>query len=239
MASIRRHYASVMATIALFIALGGGAYAVTTAPENSVVSKSIKNGQVKRRDLAKKAVNGAKVADNSLNGKDINEHALGRVPSAATANHATSADNATQLGGLNASAFEHADQIKRFGPLEDATPTEDGPTASFGPFSFQLFCQFGGEGADIVGVASSEPHAVVTWIFPFDDGTVRHFYTNDQGSAAINMANSSKPGAYSKPVEGWALSRSGFRMHFSLWFGRGILGADNSTCSFGGEFRRG
>src|SRR5439155_135616 len=60
----------------------------------SVVSKSIKNGQVKKRDVAKNAVNGAKVADNSLAGNDINESTLGQVASALSASHADAATNA-------------------------------------------------------------------------------------------------------------------------------------------------
>jgi hypothetical protein len=48
----RLTFANVVSVIALFIALGGGAYAVSTAQKNSVVSKSIKDGQVKQRDLA-------------------------------------------------------------------------------------------------------------------------------------------------------------------------------------------
>jgi hypothetical protein len=54
MTPIRRHltYANVMATIAAFIALGGGAYAAFHLPRNSVKSKHIVNGQVKERDLA-------------------------------------------------------------------------------------------------------------------------------------------------------------------------------------------
>ncbi len=43
-----RHNA--LALVAIFIALGGVAFAVTKAPKNSVVSKSIKDGQVKPRD---------------------------------------------------------------------------------------------------------------------------------------------------------------------------------------------
>jgi hypothetical protein len=60
MARIRSHltYANVMATIAVFIALGGGAYAVYTAPKNSVVTKSIKDGAVTYPKLACKG-NGA------------------------------------------------------------------------------------------------------------------------------------------------------------------------------------
>src|SRR3954454_4725200 len=77
----RLTFANVVSVIALFVALGGGAYAVTVAKKNSVVSKSIKNGQVRKADIAKNAVNGAKVADNSLTGAEINESALGQVPS--------------------------------------------------------------------------------------------------------------------------------------------------------------
>jgi hypothetical protein len=69
-------YANVVATLALFLVLGGGAYAVVIAPKNSVVSKSIKNGQVKTRDLAANSVNGAKVAADSLTGADVNESSL-------------------------------------------------------------------------------------------------------------------------------------------------------------------
>ena len=55
-------YANVMATVAVFIAIGGGAYAAGLA-KNSVGSKQIKDGQVKSVD----------VKDNSLTAKDINE----------------------------------------------------------------------------------------------------------------------------------------------------------------------
>jgi hypothetical protein len=58
-------YANVIGTLALFVALGGGAYAVTAA-KNSVKSSSIKDGQVKSED----------VADDGLTGTDINESTL-------------------------------------------------------------------------------------------------------------------------------------------------------------------
>jgi hypothetical protein len=58
-------YANAMATLAVFIALGGGAYAVT-AGKNTVTSKSIRNGAVKSED----------VQDNGLTGIDINESTL-------------------------------------------------------------------------------------------------------------------------------------------------------------------
>jgi len=46
--AVRRHmsYANVMATLALFIALGGGAYAATTLPHNSVGTRQLRKGAV-------------------------------------------------------------------------------------------------------------------------------------------------------------------------------------------------
>ena len=55
----RLTYANVMATIAVFIALGGGAYAAFNLPKNSVKSKNIVNGQIKPADVSSKTLNGA------------------------------------------------------------------------------------------------------------------------------------------------------------------------------------
>jgi hypothetical protein len=48
---IRLTYANVMATLAVFLALGGGAYAAFHLPKNSVRSKNLVNKQVKKPDL--------------------------------------------------------------------------------------------------------------------------------------------------------------------------------------------
>src|SRR5205085_7144769 len=48
--------------LALFVALGGGAYAAFHLPRNSVRSKNIVNGQVRKPDLANGAVAGGKLA---------------------------------------------------------------------------------------------------------------------------------------------------------------------------------
>jgi hypothetical protein len=63
-----------MGIVALYVALGGTALAldkVQIAPKNSVISKSIKNGQVKKGDLASNAVVGSKVKDGGLSGADL------------------------------------------------------------------------------------------------------------------------------------------------------------------------
>lgn len=54
-------YANVVATLALFVALGGGAYAVTSLPPGSVDTDAIKQG----------AVTSSKVRDGTLRGIDF------------------------------------------------------------------------------------------------------------------------------------------------------------------------
>jgi hypothetical protein len=58
--------ALVLAFVALFAALVGGALAAKKAPKNSVVSKSIKKFAVKNSDIAPNAVTGDKVVEGSL-----------------------------------------------------------------------------------------------------------------------------------------------------------------------------
>jgi hypothetical protein len=72
-------FANVMSLAAVFIALGGGAYAITLK-KNSVRSKQIKAGAVKTGDLANNAVTSPKVADGSLSGEDF---AAGELPQGA------------------------------------------------------------------------------------------------------------------------------------------------------------
>ena len=99
--------------LALFVALGGSAYAVTSLPSNSVGTSQLKNSAVTTPKLANGAVTssklgaasvgagklangavtGAKVAANSLTGANINVGTLGTVP------------NANHLGGSPAAAY--------------------------------------------------------------------------------------------------------------------------------------
>jgi|GEM_PF-1823717 len=51
----RLSYANVVASLALFLALGGTSYAVIRLPRNSVGSREVKNGSLQLADLAKNA----------------------------------------------------------------------------------------------------------------------------------------------------------------------------------------
>ena len=64
-------YSHVVSTLALFVALGGTAYAAVELQRDDVRSKHIKNGQVKGEDLADNSVTSPKVANGSLLGEDF------------------------------------------------------------------------------------------------------------------------------------------------------------------------
>jgi hypothetical protein len=84
----------VVAVIALFVALGGSAAALSGS--DTVQSDDLGPGsQVTAPDVAANAVNGSDVVDNSLSGADVNESTLGKVP------------NADKLDGLDSSLFIH------------------------------------------------------------------------------------------------------------------------------------
>jgi hypothetical protein len=70
-------YANVVSSVCLFLVLGGSAYAGITLSDNSVKSKHIKNGEVKRADIGRDAVNSARVKDFSLVANDFK---LGQIP---------------------------------------------------------------------------------------------------------------------------------------------------------------
>ena len=73
----RMSFANVMSVLALFVALGGSAYALK---KNSVTSKQLKNNGVKNVDLANDAVTSQKVADGSLLDDDFGAGQLPQGP---------------------------------------------------------------------------------------------------------------------------------------------------------------
>jgi hypothetical protein len=101
MKSIRNHltYANVMATIAVFLVLGGGAYAAFHLPKNSVRSKNIAPNQVK--------------------GVDAKESSFGTVPRAKRAGSADQVDGADICRGV----------LSLSSTAGDRTLCEDGPVS--------------------------------------------------------------------------------------------------------------
>jgi len=97
MGKLRQHlnYANVVATIAVFLALGGAAYAA----------------------IGKNTIGSRQVKPNSLKGVDIRESSLGKVPKAANADNAQTAANATNAG--NAQTAANATNATNAGSLDN------------------------------------------------------------------------------------------------------------------------
>ena len=76
---LKRHLPSpamIVALVALFVALGGAAYAGVTLSNNSVKSATIKNGEVKTADLANSAVTNLKLKNNAVNSAKVKNGSL-------------------------------------------------------------------------------------------------------------------------------------------------------------------
>jgi hypothetical protein len=93
----RPRYANVASTLALFLALSGGAYAAASLPARSVGPKQLKNNAVVRAKIKTNAVDGTKVAGDSLTGADVDENSLAKVPAAALADGAGHANSAAAI----------------------------------------------------------------------------------------------------------------------------------------------
>jgi hypothetical protein len=120
-ASRRPSVSLVIASLALFVALGGVGYAAATIGSSSVIDNSLRSKDFRNNDLR-----GKDVRTNTLKGGDIDESSLGQVPSAANADnaanaaHAVNADNATNAtnaaNATNAQNAANADTVGGIGP---------------------------------------------------------------------------------------------------------------------------
>ena len=73
LARVRGHltYANVVASLALFLALGGGAYAAATLPRNSVGQAQLRTNSVGASEIRSGAVRSSEIANGSIRLSDI------------------------------------------------------------------------------------------------------------------------------------------------------------------------
>ncbi len=94
---IRKHlsYANVMSTVAVFLLLGGSAYALA---KHSVGTKQLKNKAVTTKKIKNGAVTGAKLAPGSVGGAALNPQTFNVTVTSVTADPITP----TNVGGATA-----------------------------------------------------------------------------------------------------------------------------------------
>jgi hypothetical protein len=107
-----------MATVAVFIALGGASYAATQLPNNSVGTKQLKKNAVTPAKIKKnavatakiknQAVTAAKVKNGTLTGTQINESTLGTVPTADKATTLAAPEAFHQVGTAGEPGFQNS-----------------------------------------------------------------------------------------------------------------------------------
>lgn len=119
--------AMLVAMVAVFASLAGGAYAAT---------------QINGKNIENQTIAGKKLKNNTLTGLQINESSLGLVPHAALANNATNATNANnainattaananQLGGVGSGQFVHGEHLVTATSGADSTTTPQTATAT-------------------------------------------------------------------------------------------------------------
>jgi hypothetical protein len=140
--------ALVVAVIALFVALGGTAYAVKQINGSALVNRSVSNVKIKK---------------NSLTRAEINLKALGTVPKAATANQAGTADEATKaedadkLGGQPPEIWQKACQdgtVKGYAIINGDTDFPADYTSDVGRIPKKFNCAGGAVEAKRIGVGN-------------------------------------------------------------------------------------
>ena len=125
---IRSHltYANVMASVAVFVALGGASYAAVRLPRNSVGASQIKNN----------AVSGAKVRDQSLTAADFNGSVQG--PQGATGAQGPKGDpGSAGPRGEQGPGAVRLDATAPKAPISNPTPET---VATVGPMTLKFSC---------------------------------------------------------------------------------------------------
>ncbi len=116
----RLTYANVVASLALFVALGGVSYAATTLPKSSVGTAQIQAEAVRTGKITDDAVTGAKLA------QGVRERLMpvGGTPTVTT----TTAAQATQA---NQESVKHAETADRAGTAESAATATKAGSATY------------------------------------------------------------------------------------------------------------
>jgi hypothetical protein len=103
----RLTYSNVIATLALFLALGGGALAASNLGKNTVGSKQLKKNAVTTAKIKNKAVTGAKIKPGTITGTQVNASTLGTVPVANLANSLAPLEAVHLVGAPGQPGFEN------------------------------------------------------------------------------------------------------------------------------------
>ncbi len=89
LARLRAHltYANVVATLALFLALGGASYAAIRVGSGSIINNSVRtqdlrNNDIRSKDIRNRTIQGGDILTSTITGQQVRESTLSKVPDA-------------------------------------------------------------------------------------------------------------------------------------------------------------
>jgi hypothetical protein len=199
--------AMLVALAALFVALGGSAYAAIRITGANVVNNSLVGADIKNKALA---------------GRDIKNDSLGRVPIK------EERLDASKFGTVNNSLAVGGATAKKIEPF-DLSVGQSKPFLTAGPFTLTANCRASGgnEIAEIVISTSSNDAAV--------DGAQKDA-NFDVGDSAQFVASSAAAGtpSFDQESAGAAIATDGTEiLGQEVYVGTSVLGKPN-TCRYGG-----
>jgi hypothetical protein len=183
----RLTYANVMSTVAVFVALGGGAYAIAQLPANSVGAKQLK----------KSAVTSKKIKDGAIVGADINKAKLGPVPSAT---HAVTAGAAATAGkaGTATQAANGARRIDFRASATDPAPAADDAPAVHVVLALDALTIR----ASCIDTGGGEPRLYVTFASSQSaDLDVQGHRFNNPGTSDVLIGHALSPGVTASIID--------------------------------------
>lgn len=150
----------VISLLALFVALGGSAYAAS-----KIGTKNIKNNAITSAKIKKNAVTTVKIRNGAVTGAKIRAATLGTVPSATNATnatHAATADSATHAATADsARSAVNATNFSRYfnTGLKKASVGETISLLTISPFTFVGKCVDEGSGTIEAGIYATTSQA--------------------------------------------------------------------------------
>ena len=139
-ATRRMSYANIVASLALFIALGGVSYAAAKLPAKSVGTAQLKSNAVTSAKLKNRSVTGRDIRGNTLTGKQIKESTLAAVPLALAANSAATAKTAEHAADSVNVVVPAAVSASNNDPAIARSQATEIPLAAHGPVSIYAKC---------------------------------------------------------------------------------------------------
>jgi hypothetical protein len=160
------NYANAMATLALFVALGGSSYAAIVLPDNSVGSKQLRDRAVSGSKIRNRSITASKIKEHSLQADDFKAGQLtagAPGPTGAQGPPGAQGPRGPQgpLGGRGPA-----------GPVKVTWATTDHPFVSNGTYTYNALCPSGTVSVGGGAAGDGAGKATVTQAgFHFNDST--------------------------------------------------------------------